>query len=699
MRLWDLYSGFEVKRLTGHRNVVEDVAFSPNGALLASASSDDTIRLWDAETGQWLRTLTGHTDCVYELAFNPDGQRLISASRDSTLRLWDVRSGREIWVQRGDETHVMAVDFSPDGRQVASAGYRDHTVKLWDAQSGRQIKTLTGHQGAVLALAFSPDGRNLVSGGSDRTVKIWDVSTGRERRSLGNQYSVVVSLVISPDGRFVTVGLADNTSRIWDARNGQPVRTLFGHTGTVSDLAYTPDGRWLASASGDGSIRLWNPHNGRELAILSTMRGSEDWLVVTREGLFDGSDAGTRELVAWRIGNSVYPLDRFYSDFYTPSLLARLFAGERPQPDVNLAALQLPPQVRLSVTATGQRAMVIVKATDQGVGIREVRLYQNGKLISARAGERGVGVAPVYEFPVELVSGENQLTAVAVSEDGVESNEDTLRLSYEAANVSKPSLHLLAIGINRYEDRSLNLGFARPDAEAIARFFQGKGHQLFRSVNIETLIDEQAKRENIQQALERLADKARPEDIVIVYLAGHGVSSGQQFYFLTQGMRGETNDAAMRSRYGLPANLLGDFLRRTPALKQLLILDTCYSGSALPILGKLAMARGPGAAEKRAIKMLARANGVHLIAAATEQQYAYEVPSLGHGVLTYALLSGLGESGPAEAPSMSDGLLTVYALLQYVNQVVPELTQKHHKGSKQYPVTFSTGMDFPLAIR
>jgi uncharacterized caspase-like protein len=97
--------------------------------------------------------------------------------------------------------------------------------------------------------------------------------------------------------------------------------------------------------------------------------------------------------------------------------------------------------------------------------------------------------------------------------------------------------------------------------------------------------------------------------------------------------------------------------------------------------------------------MLARANGVRLIAASTKQQYAYEVPELGHGVLTYALLSGLGEKGPPQAPTTPEGLVTVLALLQYVNQQVPELTEKHHGGQKQYPVSFNAGMDFPLALR
>ncbi len=105
------------------------------------------------------------------------------------------------------------------------------------------------------------------------------------------------------------------------------------------------------------------------------------------------------------------------------------------------------------------------------------------------------------------------------------------------------------------------------------------------------------------------------------------------------------------------------------------------------------------ATEEKAVKMLARSNGVYLIAASTKQQYAYEVPELGHGVLTYALLSGLGEKGDPQAPTSNEGIVTVLSLLQYVNQRVPELTEKYQDGKKQYPVSSTTGMDFPLWAR
>ena len=88
IRLWDVATGEHIRTLTGHRDSVRSVAFSPDGRTLASGSLDGTIRLWEAETGEHIRTLTGHTDEVYSVSFSPDGGTLASGSGDGTILLW-----------------------------------------------------------------------------------------------------------------------------------------------------------------------------------------------------------------------------------------------------------------------------------------------------------------------------------------------------------------------------------------------------------------------------------------------------------------------------------------------------------------------------------------------------------------------------------------------------------------------------------
>jgi WD40 repeat protein len=180
-------SGQEEQELKGHTRLVQCVAFSPSGAMLASADGDGAVRLWDVSTllkpgvagGGEAQRLKGHEKPVWSVAFSPDGRTLASGSYDETVRLWDVSSAPNTGVASGREVRrlkrhaggVNSVAFSPDGRILAAASL--DVVVLWDVERGREVGQLKGHKHLVQSVAFSPDGRTLASGSWDKTVRLW----------------------------------------------------------------------------------------------------------------------------------------------------------------------------------------------------------------------------------------------------------------------------------------------------------------------------------------------------------------------------------------------------------------------------------------------------------------------------------------------------------------------------------------------
>ena len=141
--VWRL-DGSEALLLKGHEGEVRDLAWSPDGASLASGSDDKTVRVWDAATGIARHTLQGHRDWVRSVAWSPDGASLASGSDDKTVRVWDAATGIARHTLQGHGNLVRSVAWSPDGASLASGSY-DKTVRVWDAATGIARHTLQGH--------------------------------------------------------------------------------------------------------------------------------------------------------------------------------------------------------------------------------------------------------------------------------------------------------------------------------------------------------------------------------------------------------------------------------------------------------------------------------------------------------------------------------------------------------------------------
>jgi WD40 repeat protein len=249
--------GDEVRRLRGHRFSVVGLAFSPDGAKLATASWDRTARVWDVKTGKQLLCL-GHDDYVQSVAFSPDGKLLASTGKE--VRLWEAGTGKERFCFRDPAWHSGAfydVCFSADGKRLFACP-ADGTLRSWDTSTGRLVRKWTVGRGFPLRL--SADGNSVLLGASDR-VSCWRLTTGEQAWTNSpwvahSGTSVYRSLALTPDGRQLLAGNQDGTLRVFDAQTGRVARTLDRKRCPANFLALSGNGDRLLTGAWQEPLRL-----------------------------------------------------------------------------------------------------------------------------------------------------------------------------------------------------------------------------------------------------------------------------------------------------------------------------------------------------------------------------------------------------------------------------------------------------------
>jgi serine/threonine protein kinase/tetratricopeptide (TPR) repeat protein len=255
------------------------VAFTPDSRRVLAGGDDNGLRLYEVETGKEVRRFTGHTHWVYVVALSSDGRRALSGGADRTLRWWDVETGKEVRVT----PHAVAVRvaaFSPDGRRALSVesarGRLGHVIRLWDVETGEEVRQLAGHTGTIQDAVFSPDGRHVLSAGADRTLRLWDVETGEEVRQFRDP-GTTTCVCFAPDGRTVLSARSDDPApHLWDVATGQLLRRLEGSRDNKEppgQVVFTPDGlRAVSVHHVEGKLRLWDVGTGEEVGSLQLER-------------------------------------------------------------------------------------------------------------------------------------------------------------------------------------------------------------------------------------------------------------------------------------------------------------------------------------------------------------------------------------------------------------------------------------------
>ncbi|CAI4212399.1 unnamed protein product [Parascedosporium putredinis] len=309
IKIWDVATGHEAHMLEGRSSWVWSVAFSHDSKLIASGSDDKTIKIWDVATGHEVHMLKGHRGSVRSVAFSHGSKRIASGSTDGTIKIWDVATGHEAHMLEGHSSWVLSVAFSHDSKLIASVS-SDMTIKIWDVATGHEVHMLKGHRGSVRSVAFSHGSKRIASGSTDGTIKIWDVATGHEAHMLEGHSSWVLSVAFSHGSKRIASGSTDGTIKIWDVATGYEAHMLKGHRGSVRSVAFSHDSKLIASGSTDGTIKIWDVATGHEAHMLE---GHSSWVwsvAFSHDSKLLASGSGDTTIKIWdvTIGHEVHML-------------------------------------------------------------------------------------------------------------------------------------------------------------------------------------------------------------------------------------------------------------------------------------------------------------------------------------------------------------------------------------------------------
>jgi WD40 repeat protein len=329
VRVWDVATGSELRRLQGNLQPVWALAFkpadgsrpfNPEESILASGGSDALVHLWDANTGYEREFLVGHSRPLRSVAFSPDGLLLAAGGDDDAVTLWEPGTRQEPRRLGGHTRPVRSVAFSQVEPLLASGG-EDGLIQLWRSEPLAFLHTMEAHTGPVWAVAFSPVEPLLASGGGGKSAEnakvpgetreedgqlfLWEPATGKPTAlklpAREGRLPTVRSVAFSPNGQWLASGDDGGRVRLWDVRTQSLKRTLPPHEASVYSVAFSPDGSILAAGSGK-RVRLWSVATGQPLGELTGHERSVLAVAFSPDGrsLASGSEDGAVRL--WSLG-------------------------------------------------------------------------------------------------------------------------------------------------------------------------------------------------------------------------------------------------------------------------------------------------------------------------------------------------------------------------------------------------------------
>lgn len=732
-RLWSTKTGycfynmpFETRRMAR----VGKMTFSPSsqfvaGSIEALDSRNDTVKIFNLVTNKAAASFSYKRSSLdynqKPFIFSPDWSLLAileTSFADSQIKVFDTHTQGLLSGAKSQahsklvpaKSSLRAYAFQPGTGLLAIAERATATttsIRFWNPYTKIDERTLQVVEQELTSLTFSSDGRWLVYATKNglgicdlqgpNVPKLlkggWRIRTASRPDSM---WAVPTNtIVFRPNSSWFAASDSRGIIQLFNAATGQLQRTLAGHFSAVQDITFTPQGNLLVSAGGDGLVNLWDLEaNTSPSPLLSmvTLNEGTEWLVVTPDGLFDGSANALRQ-VGWRLqkGAALTSLDVLFNDFYRPGLYNDIMNGQRPKAHLDLATQLRVPGLRqlltdglVRVQQVAGHPVLCLKAEALGADGLPVQLLGDGSGPWA-------GVIPGEGDCAWYLPLDEQLTKLLASPVATPS---PLRTPWDKQSSATDSstLHVLTIAIDDYNQATTGfapLPYSIVSANAVRQVFTKLAKQSnkpFAAIRVwEPLQNEGANQKAILHQFGKMANTVKQEDVVFVFLSGHGsVPPGEEmFYFIPVDVQGHTVEDVRNT--ALSTAMLADLVRYLPARRIVLVIDACQSGGAIESLTKVGQAKA--ATQMRLTqglnsKQQQQGTGIYIIAAATPLQVVDQLQ--GGSALTKALLEGLTRQQGISAQNLAD----------YVRIRSPKIALE--TGSQFTPLIYTQGLNFNL---
>lgn len=729
LRLWDLKKGAQPIEMKMHIDKVYSCTFTDDGDYIVSGGNKGKVILWD-KRGAFNRYLTSLEEPINDISINGtdivvsanmgyhislttssvaqpmpvsfsrasssaisnNGMAAIAGGATGDIILYNLSSGDPIQVFKNSVPSSHKVGISNKGILVFDSDGKGNAFDLknlsymWEVPQNITINSETHTEGAY---TLTPIDKYTLSTGFKGSVTMDPRTDGRLR-----SYSIL-------DDENIAVG-GDFSLKLY-ARDGEFKGDFKGFSGTITSIAYANNR--LVALSSDQSMYVWNLDSFELLASLF-MAGKGEWICWTPQGFYEASSGGEK-FMGWQVDKSADTLSEFYKSsvfaakFHQPEIvkqtlllgnfeqaLERVKIDEIPkQEEVVTEAPEiqwLSPELISSDIEDGHvKIRAIVKSPSK---IKLVKILVNGRPAPASRGvtiPKSVGQFDmmveqdlVLTHPVNdvrlFVSNQN---ANVVSEKRVLNltNATDEKRSLDVINYSdRPDLYILSIGVSKYKKDEYDLAYADQDAKSIADVFNTLGTNVYKNVKLTELMNEDATRRGILDAFDKLKNEARSKDMVLIFIASHGINDEGQFYILPHDADLRDIDQTLVSWQSI-ASTLGNLPSNV-----LVFIDACKSG-------QLGVNLLNNSNNTEAVRTTASdENGVVIMAASTGSETAKESSDWAHGAFTKALLEGL-DSGKADIKP--DGTIYLRELDFYVSERTVELTNNTQHPTTQKPST------------